>query len=79
MSASKVRILWPPRILNIINMIGFLIFYFAFSAIFAVGAIVYNQDRMILEIVMAILLGWLLLPFGLGMLVCKLIDDDKNE
>jgi hypothetical protein len=61
-------------------MIGFLILYFVFSAIFAVGVRAYDQDRIPLqEFVMVILLGWLLLPFGLGMLVSKLINDNKNE
>lgn len=55
-------------------MIGFLIFYFAFSAIFAIGVLAYDQDNIPLdELVMAILLGWLFLPFGLGMLVNHLI------
>jgi ACR3 family arsenite efflux pump ArsB len=61
-------------------MIGFLIFYFVFSAVFAVGVLAYDQDSIPLqEFIMAILLGWLLLPFGLGMLVSKLINDNKNE
>ena len=61
-------------------MIGFLIFYFVFSAIFAVGVRVYDQDRLSLqEFVMVILIGWLLLPFGLGMLVSQLINNKKNE
>jgi hypothetical protein len=62
-------------------MIGFLIFYFVFSAIFAVGVrACEHQDSIPLdEFMMAVLLGWLLLPFGLGMLVSKLINDNKNE
>jgi ACR3 family arsenite efflux pump ArsB len=61
-------------------MTNFLIFYFVFSAAFAIGVRAYDQDRIPLdEFIMAILLGWLLLPFGLGMLVSKLIDSDKNE
>ena len=61
-------------------MIGFLVFYFVFSAIFAVGVRAYDKDNIPLdEFVMAILLGWLLLPFGLGMLVGKIFDSDKNE
>lgn len=57
-----------------------LIVYFVFSAIFAVGVRAYDQDKLPLdEFIMAILLGWLLLPFGLGMLVCHLINNKKNE
>ena len=61
-------------------MIGFLIFYFVFSAAFAIGIRAYDKDRIpFQEFVMLILLGWLLLPFGLGMLVSKLVNDNKNE
>ena len=61
-------------------MIGFLIFYFVFSAVFAVGVLACDQDNIPLdEFMMGILLGWLLLPFGLGMLVCHLINNKKNE
>lgn len=61
-------------------MIGFLIFYFVFSAIFAVGVLAYDKDDIPLqEFVMGILLGWLLLPFGLGMLVSKLINNNNDE
>lgn len=61
-------------------MIGFLIFYFIFSAIFAVGILAYDKDDIPLgEFVIGILLGWLLLPFGLGMIVGKIFNDDKNE
>ena len=61
-------------------MIGFLIFYFVFSAAFAVGVRAYDQDNIPLqEFIMAILLGWLLLPFGLGLLVSHLINSNKNE
>ena len=61
-------------------MIGFLIFYFVFSAAFAIGRRAYDKDRIpFQEFVMLILLGWLLLPFGLGMLVSKLVNDNKNE
>lgn len=60
-------------------MIGFLIFYFAFSAIFAVGVRAYEQDRLPFdEFLMAILLGWLLLPFGLGMVVGKIFNDNEG-
>jgi hypothetical protein len=61
-------------------MIEFLIFYFAFSAIFAVGvrASDYQDNIPLDEFMMSILLGWLLLPFGLGMLVNKLINDDER-
>ena len=55
-------------------MIGFLIFYFAFSAIFVVGMLACDKDDIPLdELIMGILLGWLFLPFGLGMLVNHLI------
>lgn len=61
-------------------MIGFLIFYFVFSAAFAIGIRAYDKDRIpFQEFVMLILLGWLLLPFTLGMLVSKLVNDNKNE
>ena len=61
-------------------MIGFLIFYFVFSAIFATGVLAYDTDDMPLdEFIIGILLGWILLPFGLGMLVSHLINDKKNE
>ena len=61
-------------------MINFLIFYFAFSAAFAIGVRAYDQDKIpTQEFIMVILLGWLLLPFGLGMLVSKLINDKKDE
>ena len=44
-------------------MIGFLIFYFVFSAAFTLGVRAYDQDNIpIQEFIMAILLGWLLLP-----------------
>ncbi len=57
-----------------------LIVYFVFSAIFAVGVRAYDQDRIPLdEFIMAILLGWLLLPFGLGMVVGKIFNDKENE
>jgi hypothetical protein len=57
-------------------MIGFLIFYFVFSAVFASGVLAYDKDDIPLdEFVVGMLLGWLLLPFGLGMLVSKLIND----
>ena len=60
-------------------MIGFLIFYFAFSAIFIIGVRAYDQDRIPLqEFIVGILLGWLFLPFGLGMLVSKLINDNER-
>jgi hypothetical protein len=61
-------------------MVEFLIFYFVFSAIFSVGIRAYDwQDNIpIDEFMMSILLGWLLLPFGLGMLVSKLINDDER-
>ena len=59
-------------------MTPFLIFYFVFSAAFAIGVLAYEQDRIPpQEVIMAILLGWLLLPFGLGMLVSKLINSEK--
>jgi hypothetical protein len=61
-------------------MIGFLIFYFVFSAVFAVGVLACDQDDIPLgEFMMGILLGWLLLPFGLGMLVCHLINNKKKD
>lgn len=61
-------------------MIGFLIFYFVFSAAFAIGIRAYDKDKIpFQEFVMLILLGWLLLPFALGMLVSKLVNDNKNE
>ena len=61
-------------------MTNFLIFYFVFSAAFAIGIQAYNKDRIPLqEFVMVILLGWLFLPFALGMLVSKLVNDNKNE
>jgi ACR3 family arsenite efflux pump ArsB len=61
-------------------MINFLIFYFVFSAAFAIGVQAYDQDRIpTQEFIMAMLLGWLLLPFGLGMLVSKLVNDKKDE
>jgi hypothetical protein len=62
-------------------MIGFLIFYFVFSAIFVLGARAYaHWDNIPLqESVVAILLGWLLLPLGLGLLVSHLINSKKNE
>ena len=61
-------------------MIGFLIFYFAFSAIFAVGVLAYNKDDIPLdEFIVSILLGWLFLPFGLGMLVNHLINSKKED
>lgn len=61
-------------------MIGFLIFYFVFSAAFAIGIQAYNKDRIpFQEFVMVILLGWLFLPFALGMLVSKLVNGNKNE
>ena len=61
-------------------MIGFLIFYFAFSAAFMLGVRAYDQDNIPLqEFVMAILLGWLLLPLGLGLLVSHFINSKKNE
>ena len=61
-------------------MIGFLIFYFAFSAIFAIGVLAYDKDDIPLdECVIGILLGWLFLPFGLDMLVSHLIKSKKNE
>ena len=57
-------------------MIGFLIFYFVFSAAFTLGVNAYDQDRVPLqEFVMAILLGWLFLPFALGILVSYLVYD----
>lgn len=61
-------------------MIGFLIFYFVFSAIFAVGVLTYDKDDIPLdEFMVGILLGWLFLPFGLGMLVRCLINSKKYE
>ena len=61
-------------------MIGFFIFYFVFSAIFAVGVLAGDKDDIPLdEFMMGILIGWLLLPFGLGMLVYHLINSKKNE
>ena len=62
-------------------MIGFLIFYFVFSAIFAVGVrACAHQDNIPLdEFMMGILLGWLFLPFALGMLVSKLVNGNKYE
>lgn len=61
-------------------MIGFLIFYFAFSAIFAVGVLAGDTDDIPLdEFMIGILLGWLLLPFGLGMLVYHIINSKKDE
>lgn len=61
-------------------MIGFLIFYFAFSAIFAVGVLAGDKDDIPLdEFMIGILLGWLLLPFGLGMLVYHIINSKKDE
>ena len=61
-------------------MTNFLIFYFVFRAAFAIGIQAYNKDRIPLqEFVMVILLGWLFLPFALGMLVSKLVNDNKNE
>ena len=60
-------------------MIEFLIFYFAFSAIFVVGMLACDKDDIPLdELIVGILLGWLFLPFGLGMLVSHLINDKKN-
>lgn len=56
-----------------------LIIYFVFSAIFAVGVRAYEQDRLPFdEFLMAILLGWLLLPFGLGMVVSKIFNDNEG-
>lgn len=61
-------------------MIGFLIFYFIFSAIFALGVLACDKDDIPLdEVMMSILLGWLLLPFGLGMLVSHLINGKRDE
>ena len=61
-------------------MIGFLIFYFAFSAMFAIGVLTCDTDDIPLsEFIIGILLGWLFLPFGLGMLVSNLINSKKDE
>ena len=55
-------------------MIGFLIFYFAFSEMFAIGVLTCDTDDIPLsEFIIGILLGWLFLPFGLGILVNHLI------
>ena len=60
-------------------MTGFLIFYFAFSAIFAVGVLVHDKDDIPLdEFMMGILLGWLLLPFGLGMAIGKFFNTKEK-
>ena len=60
-------------------MIGFLIFYFVFSAAFAIGIRAYDKDKIpFQEFAMLILRGWLLLPFGLGMLVGKCFNDDER-
>ena len=57
-------------------MIGFLIFYFAFSAMFTIGVLAYDKDDIPLdEFIIGILLGWLFLPFALGMLVSYLVYD----
>ena len=57
-----------------------LIIYFVFSAIFSVGVLAWeHQDNIPLdEFIMAIILGWLLLPFRLGMLVVKCLNDDER-
>lgn len=62
-------------------MISFLVFYFVFSAIFVVGvrACAHKNSIPLGEFMMSILLGWLLLPFGLGMLVSYLINGKENE
>ena len=61
-------------------MIGFLIFYFVFSAIFTVGVLACEENKVPFdEFMIGILLGWLFLPFGLGMLVCHLINSKKDE
>lgn len=61
-------------------MIGFLIFYFVFSAIFAIGVLGCDKDNIPLdEFMVGILLGWLFLPFGLGMLVCHVINSKKKD
>ena len=61
-------------------MIGFLIFYFVFSAIFTIGVIVREEDNISSdEFIVGMLLGWLLLPFGLGTLVGNFNKSKKNE
>ena len=61
-------------------MIGFLIFYFVFSAVFALGVLAHDKDDIPLdEFMVGILLGWLFLPFGLGMLVCHVINNKKKD
>ena len=58
-------------------MIEFLIFYFVFSAIFTVGVLASDKDDIPLdEFMVGILLGWLFLPFGLGMAISKYVNDD---
>ncbi len=58
-------------------MIAFFIFYFLFSAIFMVGVRGYDQDSVSFsECLICILLGWFLMPFGLGMLFAKIISGD---
>lgn len=58
-------------------MIAFLIFYFIFSAIFMVGVRGYDQDNIPFgECLICILLGWLLMPFGLGMLFARINNGD---
>lgn len=56
-------------------MIEFLIFYFVFSAIFAVGVQAYDQDSIPLgEFIISIIFGWIMLPFGLGMAISKYLN-----
>lgn len=58
-------------------MIAFLIFYFVFSAIFMVGVRGYDQDSLpFSDCMICLLLGWFLMPFGLGILFARINNNE---
>lgn len=57
-------------------MISFLIFYFVFTGIIAIGVVLYKDDASISDYVFAFLFGFIVIPLGIGALMAKFASDD---
>lgn len=57
-----------------------LILYFVFSAVFMLGMKTHNTDDLSFkEVVMITLAGWFFLPYGLGLMVGRLMEKLFDE
>lgn len=56
------------------------ILYFVFSAVFMLGMKTHNTDNLSFkEVIMITLLGWFFLPYGLGLMIGRIMEKLFDE